>query len=903
MKKVRGKNFIPSEYEMGLAGRKAIYVPYAQAIPNVPAIDRNACLYFKTGKCKLCVKACQNNAIHHDTQDEIVELDVGAIVLAGGFDPFDPSDMASYGYATHENVVTAMEMERMLSPSGPYKGHLVRPADGEKPKQIAWLQCVGSRDINRCENGYCSAVCCMYAIKTAMVAKEHEHGNLDCTIFYMDMRTHGKEFERYYDTAKKEGINFIRSRFHSCIPSIREPGMLEVRYIDEGGEIQEVYFDMVVLSVGIELKRENLHLLKKLEIDLTAGNFCWSPSFAPAHTSKAGIFACGAFQGPRDIPQSVVDAGAAAASVGNFLAPSKNTLIKEKEAVPEKSVQNDRPRIGVFVCHCGVNIASVIDIKAVCKAAEELPYVEYVTDNLYACSQDTQETIRQIIEEKGLNRVVIAACTPKTHEPLFRDTLADAGLNKYLIEMANIRNHDSWVHPNYPERATEKAVDLVRMAVAKVTLANPLHATQVEINQTALVIGGGLAGMAAAQSLALQSHEVHLVEKEEHLGGEALHLYKTAKGEIASHYVANLIANVESNPKITCHFDTAITKTDGFVGNFTSTLKKDSHEIDILHGIAIVATGGTSYVPTEYGYGTDPRIMTSKELDVKFMNEDPTLAHVHSAVFIQCVGSRIPERNYCSRICCAHTIRNAIELKEQNPDTAVYVLYRDLRTYGEKEYLYQRARELGVIFIRYTLDDKPMVNTEEGKLHISITDHILKRPLNISADLLVLAPAVVPPDNVPISQLFKVPVNQDGFFVERHAKLGPVEFASDGVFLCGLAQYPKPVDEAIAQGQAAAAKAITLLAKKTMYANVHVANVQPAKCTGCGVCVNVCPYKAPALITEGPHAGKSNINPALCKGCGLCPASCRSSAIALYGFNADQVFAQIQTAELPENYK
>lgn len=903
MKKVRGKNFVPSEYEMELTGRKAIYVPYAQAIPNVPTIDREACLYFKTGKCQLCVKACENNAIHHDMEDEIVELDVGAIVLAGGFDPFDPSSMASFGYATNENVVTAMEMERILSPSGPYKGHLVRPSDGQKPKRIAWLQCVGSRDINRCENGYCSAVCCMYAIKTALVAKEHEHGDLDCSIFYMDMRTHGKEFERYYDAAKKEGIHFIRSRFHSCIPSIREPGMLEVRYIDENGEIQEVYFDMVVLSVGMELKRDNLNLLKKLELDLTAGNFCWSPSFAPTQTSKSGIFVCGAFQGPRDIPQAVVDASAAAASVGNLLSPSKNTLIKEKETVPEKMIQNDRPRIGVFVCHCGVNISSVVDIQAVCDAARELPYVDYVTDNLYACSQDTQESIRQIIEEKGLNRVVIAACTPKTHEPLFQDTLADAGLNKYLIEMANIRNHDSWVHPDHPDMATEKAIDLVRMAVSKVALANPLHAAEVEINQTALVIGGGLAGMAAAQSLALQGHDVHLIEKEEHLGGEALLLYKTAKGEIASHYVANLIANIESNPKITCHFETDITKTDGFVGNFISTLKKDSRETDIAHGIAIVATGAKSYVPSEYGYGTDPRIMTSKELDIKLMNEDSILDHVHSTVFIQCVGSRIPERNYCSRICCTHTMRNAIELKEQHPDMAVYVLYRDLRTYGEKEYLYQRARELGVIFIRYTIEDPPNVSTEDGKLQVTITDHILNRPLEISTDLLVLASAVVPPDNVHISQLFKVPLNQDGFFVERHAKLGPVEFASDGVFLCGLAHYPKPVDEAIAQGQAAAAKAITLLAKKTMYANVHVANVQTAKCTGCGVCVTVCPYKAPEFITEGPFTGKSKINPALCKGCGLCPASCRSSAIALYGFNADQVFAQIQTAEPPANYK
>jgi heterodisulfide reductase subunit A len=884
---------ILSEYDMGLKGRKPVYVPYAQAIPNTPAIDRSACIHFKTGGCKVCVEFCGVDAIDHSMQDETVEVNVGSIILAPGFEPFDPSKFDSYSYSNHPNVITAMEMERMLSASGPTGGHLVRMSDHREPKKIAWFQCVGSRDMNRCDNSYCSSVCCMYAIKEAVIAKEHAGAGLDCAVFFMDIRTHGKDFERFYNTAKdKHGVRFIRSRVHSITP-VGGGDDLEIRYVTESGQIEIETFDMVVLSIGLQISPAVVEMAKNLGIELTPGRFCKTDSFNPVATSKPGVFVCGAFQGPKDIPQSVVDSSAAATAAGEILSAARNTLTKTKEIVPETNIINERPRIGVFVCRCGTNIAAVVDVPSVADYAKTLPYVEFATDNLYSCSQDTQQTISQIIKQKNLNRVVIAACTPKTHEPLFQETLVDAGLNKYLFEMANIRNHDSWVHRNNPDLATQKAKDLVRSAVSKAALMQPLKEAELDINQAALVVGGGLSGMAAARSLARQGFETHIIEKSGQLGGQAHNLFRTAKGEDVQKKLAEMTAEIEKHPNIRVHLKTTLSKVDGFVGNFKSTLAVDGKEEVLEHGVAILATGGFAYTPEEYGYGTDPRIVTSLELDRKIMAKDPSLKNLTSAVFIQCVGSREPERPYCSRVCCTHSVDNAIHLKAMNPDMNVFVLYRDLRTYGERELLYKKARELGVIFIRYNLDQKPGVKVEGGKLLVSVVDHILGRPLELEVDLLALASAVIPNRDEKLANFFKVPLNADGFFVERHAKLGPSEFATDGVFLCGLAHYPKPIDESIAQGQAAASRAVTLLARKKIYTSGTVAETDPRMCSQCGICVSVCPYSAPSWTEKGMFAGKAQINPVLCKGCGLCVASCRSGAIHLKGFDNDQIYAQI----------
>ena len=879
---------------MGLVKRKAAYVEYAQAVPLKYAIDPQSCIWLQKGRCGVCKKFCPTGAVDFDQQPITETLSVGSVILAPGFTPFDPRPFDNYQYAALPNVVTSMEFERILSASGPTYGHITRLSkDKQEPKKIAWFQCVGSRELNKCDNAYCSSVCCMYAIREAVIAKEHLGDDLDCAIFFMDMRTHGKDFEHYYNNAMDKGVRFVRSRVHTIIPTAQDD--LEVRYVNESGTTVDEKFDMVVLSVGMQTSPQVVELARKLDIELGPGRFCATDSFAPVATSRAGIYACGAFQGPRDIPQAVVDASAAAAAAGELLTPARGTLITAQEVVAETDVVGQRPRIGVFVCRCGTNIAAVVDVPAVAEFAAGLPYVEFTADNLYSCSQDNQEVMTRIIREQNLNRVVVAACTPKTHEPLFQETLINAGLNKYLFEMANIRNHNSWVHKHNPDQATEKAKDLVRSAVSKVALAAPLPEAELQVNQAALVVGGGIAGMSAALSLARQGYATHIVERDTRLGGQAHNILRSADGAIVAQKLAAMVEEIDQHANIGVHLNTVLDSVEGFVGNFTSTLASDMGSRQIEHGVTIIATGAQPSKPTEYCYGRDPRVMTSLELDRKIMDHDPAVDEAAAAVFIQCVGSREPHRPYCSRICCTHAVDTALLLKERKPEMDVFILYRDIRTYGERERLYTQAREAGVIFIRYALENKPQVSVENGKVSVEVIDHVLGVPVCIETDLLTLASAVEANKDAGLANFFKVPVNRDGFYVERHAKLGPTEFATDGVFLCGLAHYPKPIDESIAQGKAAASRAVTLLARETIHTSGNVAHVTPAVCSGCGVCLSICPYSAPSFIAaeERMFPGKAQINPVLCKGCGLCVASCRSGAIHLKGFDNDQIFAQI----------
>jgi heterodisulfide reductase subunit A-like polyferredoxin len=847
-------------------------------------------------ECYQCVKACGAGAVSletHERKTEWLELEAGSIVLAPGFQPFDPGRFEAYGYASHPNVITSMEFERILSASGPTMGHLLRPSDGKEPKKIAWLQCVGSRDMHACDHGYCSSVCCMYAIKEAVIAKEHAGKELDCAVFYMDMRTHGKDFEKYYEEAgKKHGVRFIRSRVPT-IERVKGREDLVIPYINEKEELVQESFDLVVLSVGLEAPPDVKALARKLGVELSEGEFCRTDSFHPVRTSREGVFVCGCFQGPKDIPQSVIEASSAAAEAGGLLSEARNTLTKTKERTEERNIRGERPRIGVFVCQCGINIGGVVDVPEVRAYAASLPYVEYVADNLYTCSQDTQDAMAQVIAEKKLNRIVVAACTPKTHEPLFQETLVNAGLNKYLFEMTNIRNQDSWVHKDDPEAATRKAKDLVRMAVAKTALMEPLQETELDIDQRALVIGGGISGMVSAKSLSDQGFKVILVERSPQLGGQARNLFRTWKGEDVGEELSGLIQSVQRDRNIEVRLKTELERVEGFVGNFGTTLLSESREERVQHGIAVIATGAAEFKPEEYLYGQDPRVLTHLELDRRFMEGDPSLKEARTAVFIQCVGSREPGRPYCSRVCCTHSVESALHLKELNPEMNVYVLFRDIRTYGEREYLYREARLKGVLFIPFSLDRKPEVTSAPGGLEISVYDRLLGRDLVIRADLLSLATAILPYKDERLAQFFKIPMNEDGFFVEAHAKLGPSEFATDGVFLCGMAHYPKSIDESVAQALAASSRAVTLLARKSISVSGTVAEIHPGFCSSCGVCVTLCPYSAPSVLTEGPFTGRAKVNPALCKGCGICAASCRSGAINLKGFGTDQIMAMI----------
>jgi heterodisulfide reductase subunit A len=815
------------------------------------------------------------------------------VILAIGNELFDPGIQEVFGYGQSPNVITSMEFERILSASGPYMGHLMRPYDREEPKKIAWLQCVGSRDTHKGSNAYCSGVCCMYAIKEAVIAKEHARGDLESTIFYMDMRTYGKDFEEYYNRARDEhGVRFVRCRVHTVNPV--KDGNLEITYVDESGELKSEIFDLVVLSVGLQVGGETIELARRLGIELDKYNFAKTSSFVPVATTKEGVFVCGAIQSPKDIPQSVTQASAAAAASSVLLSESRWTQTQVQKKPKETNVFGQPPRIGVFVCRCGINIAGVVNVPEVRDYAKTLPYVTYAEDNIYTCSQDTQVKMAKVIKEQGINRVVVAACTPKTHEPLFQETLMNAGLNKYLFEMANIRNQDSWVHSRDPVAATEKAKDLVRMAVAKAALLEPLSETELGLEPVAMIVGGGVSGMVCAKNLAEQGYEVHLVEKSEELGGQARFLNKTWKGEDIQSYVKDLTDKVEKDPRVQVHRSTEVAEVGGFVGNFSSTLKNSNEEIKLKHGVAIVATGGREYKPVEYLYGEDPRVLTHLELDALFIKNAPILNDIQSVVFIQCVGSREPDHPYCSRVCCTHTMQSALELKQRNPDVNVYVLYRDIRTYGEREDLYKEAREKGVIFFHYDLQSKPKVNgARKDTLEIELEDHVLRRPIILRANLLVLATAIIPSESEQMATYFKVPVNENGFFIEAHAKLRPVDFATDGIFMCGLAHYPKSIDESIEQSLAAASRASGLIATGKVFASGTVAQINPMFCTGCGVCVSICPYSAPSIMKEGRFAGRAEINSVLCKGCGLCAASCRSGAIDLKGFAQDQMMAMI----------
>ncbi len=883
---------VVSEYDAGLAKRKAIYVKYPQAVPLKYAIDPKTCIYFiKKGKCKACEKFCPADAISFEDQEKELDINVGAVVLASGCEVFNPAIRDIYGYNRFPNVVTSLEFERILAATGPYSGHLVRPSDQKEPEKIAWLQCVGSRDVHEGAKAYCSALCCTQAIKEALVAKEHMKGPLDTAIFYIDMRTHGKDFERYYNRAEEAGVRLIKSRISNITP-VDDTGNLLIRYTDATGRRVEEEFGIVVLSVGIQTSAEVLELAKRLGVEVDADGLCATGSFRPVETSRPGIYVCGTFQGPKDIPQSVMEASAAAAAAGTALAPARSTLTRARELPPEVDIRGEPPRIGVFVCQCGINIAGVIDVEAVRDYAKTLPWVAHVEDNLYSCSQDAQENMAQVIREQELNRVVVAACSPRSHEPLFQETLANSGLNKYLFEMANIRNQDSWVHGSDPEMATEKAKDLVRMAVAKVALVEPLQEIILEMNQSALVVGGGVAGMVAALELADQNYQVHLVEAKPELGGNARNIRKTWRGEDVSQFLKDLVARVNANKGIKIHLNARLQEVKGFVGNFESSIQTNEGDsgqpVTVQHGVAILAPGAHPIEPNEYLYGQHPRVFCWHELEDAL--EEGKLKEAQSALFIQCVGSREPERPYCSRICCTYSVQQAIVLKEANPAMDVYILYRDLRTYGQRESLYRKARELGVMFIRYSLQEKPVVEANgDGRLRVLVKNQLLQRQLELFPDFITLASAIESRGLEALARLFKVPINEDKFFVEAHAKLRPVDFATDGVYLCGLAHYPKPLEESIAQAQAAASRAITLLAQKTLQLSGQVAGVNLSKCSACGVCVAICPYGAPGFNEQG----LAEINRALCKGCGLCAASCRSGAIDLSGFEDKQIFRMI----------
>jgi heterodisulfide reductase subunit A len=872
-------------YNEGLSKRAAIYIKYPQAIPKVFLIDREQCI-----GCGLCERVCLAKAVNYGDQQMVEKIEVGSIILSPGYEVFDPRLRQEFGYGVYPNVVSSIEFERLLSATGPHRGHLLRPSDGTIPERIAFIQCVGSRDSN-CGNDYCSSICCMYATKEAIIAKEHVHF-VKPTIFYMDIRAYGKGFDAYYERAKSEyGVRFIKCMVSKVREQFKTKNLL-LTYLNEDGNFVEEEFELVVLSVGMVPSKRTVEMAKRMGVELDHYGFCQTKPFEPTSTSKSGIYVCGAFQGPKDIPETVTQASGAVADATGRIASSRGTMTTKKEYPPEADVAGEEPRIGVFVCHCGINIGGVVNVPAVKEYARTLKNVVHVDENLYTCSTDTQEKIKNAIQEHHLNRVIVASCSPRTHEPMFRETLRDAGLNKYLFEMANIRDQCSWVHMRQKEEATLKAKNLVRMAVANARLIQPLGELAVSVVQKGLVIGGGVAGMTSALKLAEQGYEVFLLEKEALLGGNLRNLHYTLEGADVQAFLKDLIARVTNHPLIHVITNSLVVDFSGSKGNFSTgvMVAPTMYYRKIEHGITILATGAEEWKPTEYLYGEDPRIVTQIELEGRIANQPDEVARAQQVVMIQCVGSRNEERPYCSRTCCATAVKNALKIKELNPNAQIFILYRDMRTYGLLESYYTKARNEGIMFIKYEPEEKPEVKKDGPNLSVSFLDRILKERMEIKPDLIVLSAATIPRENEELATMLKVPRTAEGFFLEAHMKLRPVDFATDGLYLAGAAHGPKLISESISQASAAVARACTILSKEKMLVGGVVAVVEGERCAACLTCVRVCPYSVPVINAKG----EAEIDLVKCKGCGSCAAECPARAIELMHFRDRQLQAKCQ---------
>ncbi len=889
----------PDQFNQGISKNKAVHVYFSQAIPLVAYIDET-CLRLEDGKCDICKGVCQTDAIDFGQTAEKSEVNVGTIILSAGMEPFDPATVAEYGYGTMQNVVTSMDFERLLSATGPHQGKVLRASDNEHPHKIAWIQCVGSRRVTPGENSYCSGVCCTYTQKQVILTKEHE-AEAECTIFHNDIRAFGKDFEQYYQrTEQLPGVRFIRS-YTSIDREIPDSKNVVVRYATADEGVKEEEFDMVVLSIGLNPPTDHQALSETFGIELNSHGFTKASQENPMETTRPGIFVSGALRGPTDIPESVFSASGAGSQCGEILDYRRGKLARERVYPTEKDVADEEPKIGVFVCHCGANIGSVVNVPDVVEDARMLPGVVHAQEQLFSCATNSAREITDLAMTKGLNRVVIAACSPRTLEALFRDTLREAGLNQYYCEMANIREQCSWVHQKQKEDATRKAKDIIRMSVARAGHLAPLQEFDLPVNKATLVVGGGLAGMTCALSIANQGYEVHLVEKDKELGGMARRIHSTLEGMDVEAHLNDLIRSVYENPLVHVSHEATIKTVSGYVGNFTTTLKSEGRTKEIKHGAAVIATGADVYQPTEYLYGENDKVFTHLELGEKIAVKEESIVNAESLVMIQCVGCRNEERNYCSRVCCSHAIKNALKLKELNPAMAIYILFRDMRTYGLKEDYYREAADKEVTFIRYDPADPPQVEAaknEERKpcVRVSVPDPILGSRLELDVDLLSLAAAVVPsPRAKEIAGLFKVTLSPDDYFKEAHVKLRPVEFATDGVYLCGTDHYPKHIEETINQAYGAAGRVMTLLSHDTVVASGSVAEVSEHDCVACGACMTSCTYGA-IEFSDTPKGPKARVNPILCKGDGVCNAKCPTNAIMVKHFTDEAILSQIDAA-------
>jgi heterodisulfide reductase subunit A len=883
---------IPDRFNKGINHTKCIGIPYPQAVPAVFRINPEHCLRFTKGKCGACQKNCPAGAIDYEQKDQTLELDFDSVIVATGAREYTPQVRPEYGYKLHANVMTSIEFERILSASGPTGGHIKRPSDGKEPGKIAFIQCVGSRDVASGERGYCSSYCCMQATKDAIIAKEHS-GHIEAAIFYIDLRTFGKDFDKFVDRARNEHkVRYIKSRISEIAEA---PGTknLVINYMAPDGKVKAEEFDLVVLSVGIGISPQQREMLMGLGIALNEFNFCKTDTFKPVSTNVSGLYICGTAGGPMDIPETVVSASAAAAlAARGMLSPDIGS--ETKIDLPAEMDSEGQPlNIGVIVCRCGINIGAVVDVPAVVALARSIPNVTYAAEMTYACSQDSINMIIAWIKEHNLTRVIVASCSPRTHEPLFRTALEKAGLNKYLLQMTNIRDQCSWVHQNDKERATEKAKDLVSMAIGKAKYLQPLRESDSNVNKACLVIGGGISGMKAALAVAGNGFKVCLLERERELGGNLREIKSTLAGDDVGQILAATIKEVKAHSLIEIFTDARIEQIKGYVGAFSTTFTCNCEKKAIEHGAVIVATGGREHATTSYGYQNGLYVVTQRQFETILSSHNPVLKNIDRIAMIQCVDSREGDRNYCSRVCCGEAVKNALRFKRDYPGKEAYIFYRDVRTYGLLERYYTRARSAGIIFIRYDEDHKPAVRQDEsGEFTIEYFDEITRKKTVVDAQIIVLSVGIDPLETNPeVARMLKVPLNADGFFQEVHVKLRPVDFATDGVFVCGLAHGPKNISESIVQAQAAAARALTVLTRDKIKSEAFTAFVNESRCAGCGLCVDVCNYGA---IEIDELKNVARINALLCKGCGTCAATCFSGAIDLSGFTNKQIIKEYE---------
>lgn len=891
---------IPNEFEEGMGNRQAIYIPFPQAVPRKAVIDAQKCLFLTKGACKLCEKECEAGAINWDDKDETVEYNVASIIVATGFDQLNPSVLDRYHYGEYPNVITAMQYERLLSASGPTEGELLRPSDKKHAHAIAFVACVGSRNEDLCS--YCSKFCCMYMAKEGVVTREHAP-DTKVTIYFNDIRVIGKNQEEFIERAKDE----YQLKYHHGIPGdVREHPdnhnlIVKSANLDTG-EVDVDEYDLVVLANAVTPRVDAAELGTILGIENNdLGFYKTNDSTEDLRSTKDGIYVTGSCQSPDDIANSVAKAGGAASLASQHAVP----LSKEEQKVELPPLKNilpsDEIRIGVFICRCGINIAGYMDIPNLVDYAKTLPNVVYAEENKYSCSQLTQDIIKEKITQMNLNRVVVAACTPRTHEPLFQKTIREAGLNQYLFNFVSIRELDSWVHMREFEKATDKARDLIRMGVARVAAQKAEFKIKGSVVPEALVVGGGVSGMSAAMEIAKKGFKVHLVEKEDKLGGQLNLIYKINFDRIESDkYLEEHLKTFNGQKNITTYLNSEVADVKGSIGDFKVRVKsnKGEKDLNLNVGVIIVATGAYEYKPAGwYHYGEEgmaDKIMTQLELSEKLRKNE--LKDGETLVFIHCVGSRQPEGGngvtYCSLICCSESIRHALYVKETYPNTNIYVLYRDIRVGTDEEPYYWKARE-NVNYLRF--NDYPIVDNTNGKLKVEVKDILTQTDLTIEADRLILSTPLIPNDTQQLGEMIKCARDQKGFFLEAHVKLRPVDFATDGIYLAGTCHGPKGIADSISQGRGAAAHALIPLISGEVENEPLVSVVDPALCIACQKCEEVCNFGAIGVNFDN-EVLVSVSNPLLCKGCGDCSAACPAGAITMSHFSDDQILPMIREA-------